>query len=132
MRRKLGDVEGVHRLDAELAALDDDYGYGGLVAANRSWLAWREGDLDAVDREAARALALWDDSERTGPTVFQWTARFPLLAAELERGRTAAAAEHGAFLLEASQQPLPENVASALRTGALAAAVELGRPLGYT
>jgi predicted ATPase/class 3 adenylate cyclase len=132
VRRKLGDVEEVQRLDAELAALDDDYGYGGLMAANRSWLAWREGDLDAVDRESSRALELWETSERTGPTVFQWTARFPLLAAELERGRTPAAAEHGVFLLEPSQQPLPEELAAAIRAGALAAAVELGRPLGYT
>jgi len=132
VRRKLGDVEEVRRLDAELAALDDDYGYGGLTAANRSWLAWRDGDLDAVDREAARALELWRTSERSGPTVFQWTARFPLLAAELERGRTAAAAEHAAFLLDPSQQPLPDELAAAIRAGELGAAVEHGRALGYT
>ena len=122
----------MRRLDEALAALDDDYGYGGLMAANRSWLAWRDGDLGAVDREAGRALELWSGSERTGPTVFQWTARFPLLAAELERGRTAAAAEHGSFLLDPSQQPLPDELAAAVRAGALAAAIELGRPLGYT
>ena len=132
VRRKLGDADEVRRLDAELAALDDDFGYGGLIAANRSWLAWREGDLEAVDREAARALELWSTAERTGPTVFQWTARFPLLAAELERDRAAVAAEHAAFLLEPSQQPLPSELAAAIRAGAYADAVELGRPLGYT
>lgn len=125
-------IEVVRALAAELTALDDDYGYGGLAAATRAWLAWRDGNLDAVDLEAGRALAGWSHTEGTGPTVFQWTARFPLIAAELERGRTAPAADHAAFLLDASQQPLPEELAAALRDGTLERAVALGRPLGYT
>ena len=36
VRRKLGDIEVVRALAAELTALDDDYGYGGLAAATRA------------------------------------------------------------------------------------------------
>ena len=138
-RRRLGDVEGVRALDAELAEFDDTYGYAGLVCANRAWLAWRQGDLDATETWGAAALADWPVDKRAGPTVFQWSARFPLLAVDVARDRLDSATEHARAMLDEAQQPLTADVQAALgnatRTGspnALAQAVDLARGYGYT
>jgi hypothetical protein len=138
-RRKQGDVEGVRGLLDELAALPERYGYDGLYAANWAWSAWREGDLDGVERWAAQALRDWEDTGRQGPTVFQWTARFPLLATDLARGRLDSALGHAGWLVDDSQQPLPVGLAQLVAQALdrqdealLARAVEEGRQLGYT
>ena len=137
-RRKLGDVEGVRAIASELATLGDTYGYGGLVAAQRAWLAFRDGELAGVDRWGDEARAHWEGTSRHGPTVFQWTARFPLLAADVTRGRLAQARTHAAAMLDPSQQPLPDDLVELLRA-ALAGgdnrfelAVERGRRDGYS
>src|SRR5262249_51128549 len=90
--RRLGDVEAVRALDIELDDFDDAYGYEGLISANRAWVALRDGDLDAVERWSSAAIASWPEDKRAGPTVFQWSARFPLLAADVARGRSQDAA----------------------------------------
>jgi predicted ATPase/class 3 adenylate cyclase len=138
VHRKLGDTERVRALDAEIASLDDTFGYAGLVAANRTWLAQREGNFASTDEWGAAALADWKSIGRSGPTVFQWTARFPLLAADVERGRLESAAEHARAMLDASQQPLPADVGAALERAlaagtpaAFRAAVEQARAGGY-
>jgi predicted ATPase len=138
-RRKQGDVEGEQALLDELEGLPERHGYDGLYAANRAWLAWRQGELDEVDRLGAEALADWAQSSRPGPTVFQWTARFPLLAAELARGRTEAALEQAGWLVDDSQQPLTVELDRLVREALqrrdparLSYAVELGRGQGYT
>ncbi len=138
VRRKLDDTEGVRSLLAEIDALDDTYGYAGLTAANRAWLAQRDGDPQSTEHWGAVAIAAWEQSSRPGPTVFQWTARFPLLALEVERGSLDAAAEHAAAMLDDRQQPLPDDVRTAVRAAleraahdAYAAAIELGRAGGY-
>ena len=137
--RKVQDVEGARARLAELDALDDVYGYTGLHAATHAWVALRDGRLDRAAEHAARALADWEMEGRAGPTVFQWSARFPLLAVEVTRGDIEAARTHARVMLDPSQQPLPEDVAEALRaaidTGAAArfvTAVELGHAGGYT
>jgi predicted ATPase/class 3 adenylate cyclase len=138
-RRRRGDVEGVRRLLGELDSLDELHGYSGLLAANHAWLALRDGDLDAVTRYAGGALADWERvSGSAGPTIFQWTARFPLLAVALERGDLDAALDEAALVVDRSQQPLPlklqEAVEEALRDrdpGKLRGALELARAGGY-
>jgi tetratricopeptide (TPR) repeat protein len=137
--RKQGDVAGVRGVLGELDAMDELHGYAGLVAANRAWLALRDGDLEAAVRHADDALEDWDPSIRSaGPTVFQWTARFPMLAVELERGGLDAALEHARAMLAESQQPLPEGLRAALAEAVetaqperLREVVELARPRGY-
>lgn len=137
-RRKAGDVEGVREIASELATLGDTYGYGGLVAAQRAWLALRDGDLAGVDRWGDDARAHWEGTSRHGPTVFQWAARFPLLAADVARGRLESARTQAAAMLDPSQQPLPNELVELLRA-ALAGgdnrfelAVERGRRDGYS
>jgi tetratricopeptide (TPR) repeat protein len=138
-QRRLGDVERVRALEAELKEFDDTYGYTGLICANRAWLAWREGDYDATENWGAAALADWPSDKRAGPTVFQWSARFPLLAVDVERGRLDSAIAHARVMLDERQQPLSGDVRSALaeaeRAGSLelfAHAIELARSRGYT
>jgi predicted ATPase/class 3 adenylate cyclase len=138
-QRRLGDVESVRSLDAEIAELEDTYGYTGLISANRAWLAWREGDIEGTERWGSVALADWPAAKRAGPTVFQWSARFPLLALDVERDQLESASEHARRMLDDSQQPLPTDARAALeeatRTGsrdAFVRAIELARNYGYT
>ena len=137
--RKRGDVGAARALDDEIEMLDDTFGYGGLVAANRAWLALREGCEEEVERWGAVALSEWASANRSGPTIFQWTARFPLLAVDVARDRLPSAAGHALRMLDESQQPLPEEVKTTLRVAleretreAFGKAVEAARPAGYT
>ncbi len=138
VRRKLEDVEGVRSLAGELAEFDDTYGYAGLAAANRAWLALRDGDLEGAGRWGGAASAAWEAASRSGPTVFQWSARFPLLAVDAERGTLDSAAAHAEAMLDERQQPLPGDVQEALQIAlerrtreAFQGAVELARVGGY-
>ena len=131
-RRRLGDADAVRDLDGEIAQFDETYGYTGLIAANRAWLALRDRDLDATERHGAAALADWPHEKRAGPTVFQWTARFPLLAVDVERQRRDGALAHARAMLEESQHPLAPAVRASLESGSMADAVRLARAHGYT
>jgi predicted ATPase/class 3 adenylate cyclase len=136
-RRRLDDVDSVRELDREIAEFEETYGYTGLISANRAWLAWRDGDLDATETWGAAALAEWPLAKRAGPTVFQWTARFPLLAVAVERGRLDSASEQAQAMLDEQQQPLPEDLRATLEQAlvtpspeSFGAAVELARGRG--
>jgi predicted ATPase/class 3 adenylate cyclase len=138
-QRRLGDVESVRSLDAEIAEFEDTYGYTGLISANRAWLAWRGGALEETRRWGAAALADWPAAKRAGPTVFQWSARFPLLAVDLEQGQLESASEHARRMLDYSQQPLTPDVGAALEEAtalgsreAFKRTIDLARSYGYT
>jgi hypothetical protein len=71
--------------------------------------------------------------------VFQWTARFPLLAVDVARDRLDSATEHARAMLDEAQQPLTTDVQAALEDAtrtrsrtALAQAIGLARRYGYT
>jgi hypothetical protein len=136
--RRLGNVDRVRALLAELAALEDLQGYDGLVHALQAWVAYRDGDLDVAEEAGRTALTEWDAERRAGPTMFQWTARVPLAAVELERGRVEAAVAQFRELLDPLQQPPPPEllplVEEAVETGergSVERALEAARPLGY-
>jgi hypothetical protein len=137
-RRRQNDVDGVRKLLGDLDALEELHGYAGLLAANHAWVAGRDGDREALRRHARTAFADWDPSSRSGPTVFQWSVRFPLLAIELEEGHGEAALGEARAMLDPFQQPLPDELDEVLRTAVeredpamLGRAVELARALGY-
>ena len=137
-QRRLGNVERVRGLLAELAGLDDLHGYDGLVHANTAWVAYRDGEDDAAAAAGERALATWGAEHRAGPTMFQWTARFPLFGVEVARERVDAALEQCRAMLHPSQQPLPAEVlplvAAAVARGdrvMLERALEAATALGY-
>jgi predicted ATPase/class 3 adenylate cyclase len=135
-RRRQNDYEGAHAWLRKVEAQEELHGYRGLTAANAAWVAYRDGDLDLVLRRGNEALADWSDGGSSG--VFSWTARFPLLGVELERGRADTAFEHARAMLDPSQQPLPAEIAAALasavatgRAADLRAALEAARQSGY-
>ncbi len=136
--RRRGDLEGARARLQELEALDDLHGYVGLKSANASWIAYRDGNLDAALEHAHAALADWNRYQRSGPTVFQWAARFPLLAVEVERGRLDAALEQARAMLDPLQQPLPDELRELLQDAveegggdSLTRPLELARDGGY-
>ncbi len=128
--RKRGDVPRV----SEILASDDmadGLGYRGLAEANRAWVALREGETAAAEEHGWNALADWAREGRTGPTAFQWTARWPLLAVAIGRGDLAAAREHAGAMLDPAVQPLPDQLADALEQDDFERALELAREPGY-
>ena len=136
--RRHGDLEGAKAALRELEALDDLHGYFGLTSANASWVAYRAGNLDAASEHAHAALADWNRYQRSGPTVFQWSARFPLLAIELDHGRLDAALEQARAMLDPLQQPLPDDLRELLQRAvdegggdSLTRSLELARDSGY-
>jgi hypothetical protein len=71
--------------------------------------------------------------------VFQWSARFPLLAVAIDQDRLEAAAEHAHRMLDNTQQPLLPDVRKALEDAipagsrdAYRPAVDVARKYGYT
>ena len=113
-----------HRLEGNLAATRD-YAlraleaatalampeYAGAAHGHLAWLAWRRGDLAAVEAEGEAALVCWQ-AGRAYP--LQWSARLPLMAAQTRRERFEAAQACVAPLLEADRQRLPESLREAL------------------
>ncbi len=138
-RRRRGDVEGARELLGELEALEDLQRYGGLVHASAAWIALRDGDLERAGELGERALADWAaDPGRSGPAVFQWSARLPLMAVALADGDAAGALAHAQSLLDPGQQPLPAELSELLRSAVgesdvapLGPALELARLGGY-
>lgn len=94
----------------ELETLDELHGYTGLVRANAAWLAYRDGDDETARALAESALDDWYSEDRSGPTVFQWTARFPLVGIELACSRVESAFDHARAMLDPSQQTLPAEL----------------------
>ena len=138
VRRRQGDVEAARARIEELESLEELHGYRGLVSSCQAWVASRDGEHDRALRFGEEALGEWGSEGRLGYGVFQWTARFPLLAVELARGEVEHALEHAAAMLDARQQPLPDEIAAALvpavasgRAEDLQAAVEVARRHGY-
>ena len=87
-----------------------------------TWLAWQDGRPDEVIRRAAEI----DGGRLTtlgSGAMYRWVYLFPLLAARLAAGETAAAAAAARRIIDPSQQWLPDDL-----TATLSVAVEsLGR-----
>jgi hypothetical protein len=109
------------------------------VHACAAWLALRDGELERASELGEAALDEWAaDPGRGGPAVFQWSARFPLLAVELARRNPDAALEQARSLLDTRQQELPADLCELLRTavdtgdhGVLERALDVARLTGY-
>jgi serine/threonine protein kinase/tetratricopeptide (TPR) repeat protein len=86
--------------------------YIGVARANLAWVARREGQMDAAEREGEEALSLWRQIPLVFP--FHWLARLPLSAVALSRDRSEAAMDHARALSSAKQQRLPAPVTSLL------------------
>ena len=138
VRRRQVDVEATRARLEELESLEELHGYRGMISSCQAWLAYRDGELDRAVRFGEEALDEWGSEGRLGYGVFQWTARFPLLAVALARGDVEQAFEHAAAMSDQRQQPPPDEIAAALgsavasgRAEDLEAAVEVARRHGY-
>ena len=89
--------------------------YVAMAKANQAWLAWRAGDLAAVQELGQAALELWHQlppGHASAP--FQWLARWPLIAAALRKDQLASATDQARALLDPGQQRLPDALAANL------------------
>jgi len=88
----------------------------GRLAANMAaaaWLAWQDGRSDEVLRLAAEIESL--DLTNVGSAAMHgWTFLFPVLAVRLAAGATAEAVAAARWIIDPSQQLLPDDLTSAL------------------
>jgi tetratricopeptide (TPR) repeat protein len=99
--------------------------YVAVARANRSWLAWRAGNLAEAEREGRAAV----EELRALPIPYplHLLALWPLIAVALARGDTEGAVTHARALLPAPQQPPPEQLAVRLGAGIRLGSEDSGR-----
>ena len=109
--RERGQIEEVRALTGrslEMATAAGMPEYVATAHANQAWLAWRDDDLDAVERCGRAALELWPPVHAS--SSFRWTALWPLIGAALSRDDTGAAVEFARGLLDPSQQRMADEL----------------------
>jgi tetratricopeptide (TPR) repeat protein len=113
--RKQGRADRTHqfaRAALESAAAANMAPYSATARANLAWVAWQRGNSGQAEAEAHAALDSWSPAY-----PFQWTALLPLLAIEVERGRTAEAVLHARALFAPHQQRLPGTLDASFKRG---------------
>jgi len=106
--RKRGDMQQVQSyaerslLTATTVQMPD---YMGAAQANLAWLAWRAGNLDAVQQHGAAALSAWQ--KLPVGYMFEWTGRWPLIGVALLAGDLHQIISHAQVLLDEHQQRSP-------------------------
>jgi len=89
--------------------------YVGTARANLAYIAWREGDLAAVQAHGLEALALWHQLPPGHASCsFQWTALWPLIAVALTRDQVSEAVGYARALIDPSQLRLPDVLTAVL------------------
>ncbi len=114
------DTESVRTLIPQaMAAARDDSSHVTGVMACQSWLAWQDGHPDEVVRLAGQ-IAEFDPATMTFGGRHRWVYLFPLIAARLRSGDTAAAVAAARQILDPSQQLLPDDLMAALNAACAA------------
>src|SRR5262249_7590430 len=98
-----------------------------MIAAQRAWLAWRDGDVDAADHYGQLALEAWRKLQQAYP--FQWMGVWPLLGVARARDHITQALEYVHLLLAPTQQRLPEVLRTTLEAATEARPPETAWPL---
>ncbi len=108
------DTESVRTLipRAMAAAREDDCHVTGVVACE-SWLAWQDGHPAEVIRLASQ-IGQFDPATTAFGGRHRWVYLFPLMAARLGSGDTAAALDAARQILDPIQQQLPDDLTAAL------------------
>jgi hypothetical protein len=89
--------------------------YVAHARANLAWLAVREGDLRAAEREANIAWELWSDLHPIYRLI-RWVPLWPRIAVSLSQQRLHDAFADVAQLLEEENQPVPDELRQALES----------------
>jgi class 3 adenylate cyclase/tetratricopeptide (TPR) repeat protein len=125
--RKRGDVGAVRQAvgpvieRAREASLAE---YEAMAIANRAWVAWRTGGQEQAATDAHAALRIWE--ELPVRYIFDWMARWPLLAMALASQQIEEAVNHARGMLALRQQQLQEPLPALL--GDAVHAWEAGQP----
>jgi hypothetical protein len=84
------------------------YDYIGAAHGNLAWVAWRGGEITSARRHSQEALEAW----RRLPTnyMFEWLARWPLIALAIVDDNITEAVSHAVRLLDESQKRMPETL----------------------
>lgn len=107
-RDRMEETRALTRRSLDLATAAGMPEYVATARANEAWLAWRDHDLDTVDRCGRAALDLWPPVHAS--SSFRWTALWPLIGVALSRDDTGAAIELARGLLEPSQQRMASDL----------------------
>jgi len=108
------DTEAVRTLIPQTrTAAGKDGIYVALTVAAQAWLAWQDGHPDEVIRLAGRIAEFDLDALVTGGR-YRWVNLFPLIAAQLRSGDTAAAVAAARQIVDPAQQLLPDDLMAAL------------------
>ena len=113
--RKRGDMQQVQSfaerslLTATTVQMPD---YIGAAQAHLAWLAWRAGNLGAVQQHGAAALSIWQ--KLPIGYMFEWTGRWPLLGVALQTDDLKQIITHAQVLLAEKQQRSPIALEAAL------------------
>jgi hypothetical protein len=114
VHRKRGEVEETRRLiprSLAVATGRQAFEYDGNAKANQAWVAWREDNLGQARLNGLAALALWRPSV-TQP--FKWLALWPLIGVAMAEDQLSEAVAYAQTLLEPHQQPMPEELTTAV------------------
>jgi len=118
--RKQGQVEKVRDQIASCIAAAEEATMPEYVAtakANMAWVAWHDGDFEQVQQNGCSAFSLWHALPKGHASyVFQWTARFPMMAVALAEGNLAEAITHVQAVLDPTQQKLAEELTAVLQS----------------
>lgn len=102
--RRQGQVEAVRRTITQ--ALEQREGrYPEVLAAQRAWVAWRDGNQEEAEVYGRAALEAWQRQRRV--YAFQWMGVWPLIGVALTREQTIEAIDYIRLLLAPAQQHLP-------------------------
>jgi predicted ATPase/DNA-binding SARP family transcriptional activator len=110
--RRRGQVEAVRSAIAD-AEKRGERRYAGVIAAQCSWIAWRDDRREAAEKAGRAALEAWQRQRPVYP--FQWTGLWPLIDLATSLEQFARAVDYARRLLAPTQQR---------PTGALAATLE--------
>jgi len=109
--RHCGEVEEVRRAVSRAWTVQERR-YDEVIIGHRSWVAWRDGNLEEAEADGLAALESWRSQRHI--YAFKWTALWPLIGVALTQGQLPEAINYVRMLLDPTQQYPPETLLTML------------------
>ena len=109
--RQRGQVEEVRRAVSRAWSFQKRR-YDEVIIGHRTWVAWRDGNLEEAEADGLAALESWRHQRHI--YFFKWTALWPLIGVALAQGRLPVAMNRVRMLLDPTQQYPPEPLLTML------------------